>query len=71
MPKVSSFWYVFFNDFLMLSSFQNSPLKSRVRKKKQKESKSVFPVQGAMLCGRGGVTSREEWDHDFSEDESL
>uniref|UniRef100_H3C3U7 RING-type E3 ubiquitin transferase n=1 Tax=Tetraodon nigroviridis TaxID=99883 RepID=H3C3U7_TETNG len=54
-----------------MSSFQNSPLKIRVRKKKQKESKAVFPVQGAMLRGRRGLTSRDEWDQDFSEDESF
>ncbi|XP_011609465.2 E3 ubiquitin-protein ligase TTC3 isoform X1 [Takifugu rubripes] len=47
----------------------NSPIKNRVRKKKQKEPKIVFPVQGAMYHGRGGVTSQE--DHEFLEDEPL
>lgn len=52
-----------------ISSFQNSPIKNRVRKKKQKEPKAVFPLHGAIFRGRGGVTSRE--DRDFLQDEPL
>ncbi|XP_044077628.1 E3 ubiquitin-protein ligase TTC3 isoform X2 [Siniperca chuatsi] len=44
----------------------NSPMKSRGRKKKQKESKGVI-----VLSGMRGVTPRDEWDQDFFEDDSL
>ncbi|KAM8742285.1 E3 ubiquitin-protein ligase TTC3 isoform 2-T2 [Acanthopagrus schlegelii] len=44
----------------------NSPMKTRGRKKRQKEPKGVF-----VLPGTRSVTSREEWDQDFFEDESL
>uniref|UniRef100_A0A672Z5B0 Tetratricopeptide repeat domain 3 n=1 Tax=Sphaeramia orbicularis TaxID=375764 RepID=A0A672Z5B0_9TELE len=40
--------------------------KSRGRKKKQKEPKGVI-----VLSGRRGITPRDEWDHDFVEDDSL
>ncbi|XP_049448756.1 E3 ubiquitin-protein ligase TTC3-like isoform X9 [Epinephelus fuscoguttatus] len=44
----------------------NSPMKSRGRKKKQKEPKGVI-----VLSGMRGPTPRDEWDQDFFEDDSL
>ncbi|XP_073335984.1 E3 ubiquitin-protein ligase TTC3 [Pagrus major] len=44
----------------------NSPMKTRGRKKKQKEPKGVI-----VWPGTRGVTSRDEWDQDFFEDEPL
>ncbi|XP_045895340.1 E3 ubiquitin-protein ligase TTC3 [Micropterus dolomieu] len=47
-------------------SQNNSPIKSRGRKKKQKEAKGVIVVSGMRA-----VTPRDEWDQDFFEDDSL
>ncbi|XP_076606314.1 E3 ubiquitin-protein ligase TTC3 [Chaetodon auriga] len=44
----------------------NSPMKSRGRKKKQKEPKGVI-----VWSGMRGVTQRDEWDQEFFEDDSL
>ncbi|XP_042355060.1 E3 ubiquitin-protein ligase TTC3 [Plectropomus leopardus] len=44
----------------------NSPMKSRGRKKKQKEPKGVI-----VLSGMRGITPRDEWEQDFIEDDSL
>ncbi|XP_074467867.1 E3 ubiquitin-protein ligase TTC3 [Sebastes fasciatus] len=44
----------------------NSPMKTRGRKKKQKEPKGVI-----VFSGRRAVTPRDEWDQDFFEDDSL
>ncbi|XP_035522663.1 E3 ubiquitin-protein ligase TTC3 [Morone saxatilis] len=43
----------------------NSPMKSRGRKKKQKEPKGVFVWSGSR------TVPREEWDQDLFEDDSL
>ncbi|XP_072230625.1 E3 ubiquitin-protein ligase TTC3 isoform X2 [Leuresthes tenuis] len=53
---------------LKKSDENNSPIrgKSRGRKKKQREQKGHI-----VLSGMRGVTSREEWDQDFFEDDSL
>ncbi|XP_071317554.1 E3 ubiquitin-protein ligase TTC3 isoform X2 [Trachinotus anak] len=47
----------------------NSPMKakSRGRKKKQKEPKGVIVLSGVTTS----LTMRDEWDHDFFEDDSL
>ncbi|XP_068455847.1 E3 ubiquitin-protein ligase TTC3 [Clinocottus analis] len=44
----------------------NSPMKSRGRKKKQREPRSVFVIPETRA-----LTPRDEWDQDFFEDESL
>ncbi|KAI3373929.1 hypothetical protein L3Q82_022497 [Scortum barcoo] len=45
---------------------ENSPMKSRGRKKKQKEPMGVI-----LLSGIRGVTPRDDWEQDYFEDDSL